>query len=40
MPISRVIKGVDEDMKLNKALWEWPGCFGFFEYLPTVRLIP
>jgi hypothetical protein len=22
MPKSRAIKGVDEDMKLNKALWE------------------
>jgi hypothetical protein len=22
MPKSRAIKGIDEDMKLNKALWE------------------
>jgi hypothetical protein len=27
MPKSRAIKGIDEDMKLNKALWEMPRCF-------------
>jgi hypothetical protein len=32
MPKSRAIKGVDEDMKLNKALWEMAGYFETAEH--------